>query len=77
VATGFRQDDPATLDEFAREVAHIFTEDQAIIEAQQERLEEMGEADLMNISSDGVRMHMRRTVQRMLAEEERTASPAH
>ena len=69
VAAGFRQNEPAALEDFAREVCDIFAEDKDIVEAQQQRLDEKGDADLMNLSTDGVRMHMRRAMDRILAGE--------
>ena len=38
-------------------------------EAQQTRLSELGEAALVDITTDAARLHMRRTVDRLLAEE--------
>lgn len=40
-----------------------------MFEVQQQRLQELGEEPLVDIGSDGVRLPMRRTVERMIAEE--------
>ena len=47
-----------------------------MVEAQQARLSELGEAALVDIATDSVRLHMRRTVERLLAEEGRLALAA-
>ena len=47
-----------------------FLEDKTMVEAQQARLDEFGETELVDIASDANRMHMRRTVERLLAEEQ-------
>jgi vanillate O-demethylase monooxygenase subunit len=46
-------------------------EDKTVVEGQQVRLAELGEAGLVDIVSDANRLHMRRTVERLLAEEGR------
>jgi len=68
-ANGFRQDDPVATEQFFDQVAAAFLEDKEMVEAQQTRLGELGEAALVDIASDAVRLHMRRTVERLLAEE--------
>lgn len=68
-ANGYRQDEPqATVDLF-NEISIAFNEDKQIVEAQQKMLEATGEAGLVDIVSDAARVHMRRTVNRILAEE--------
>ena len=47
-----------------------------MVEAQQARLSELGEAALVDIASDSARLHMRRTMERLLAEEGRQALAA-
>ena len=47
-----------------------------MVEAQQARLSELGEGALVDIASDTVRLHMRRTVERLLAEEGQQALAA-
>jgi phenylpropionate dioxygenase-like ring-hydroxylating dioxygenase large terminal subunit len=68
-ANGFRQDDPAATEQFFDQVAAAFLEDKEMVEAQQARLGELGESALVDITSDSVRLHMRRVVERLLAEE--------
>ena len=40
-----------------------------VVEAQQARLSELGEAALVDIVSDSVRLHMRRVIDKLMAEE--------
>jgi hypothetical protein len=58
------------------EIAAAFLEDKAVVEGQQTRLTELGEADVVDIVSDVARIHMRRVVDRLLAAEQprRTAA---
>jgi hypothetical protein len=42
--------------------ADAFNEDRTVVEAQQARLTELGEAALVDITTDAARLHMRRTV---------------
>ncbi|MGE5269306.1 MAG: hypothetical protein ACM3JG_06485, partial [Thiohalocapsa sp.] len=51
-----------------------FLEDKEMVEAQQARLSEFGETGLTDIASDATRMHMRRMVDRLIAEEQRLAA---
>jgi len=41
-----------------------------MVEAQQRRLDEFGERGLVDIASDANRMHMRRMVERLIAQEQ-------
>jgi vanillate O-demethylase monooxygenase subunit len=68
-ANGFRPGDPATTEALFKEIAAAFNEDRTVVEAQQARLSELGESGLVDITTDAARMHMRRTVDRLLAEE--------
>ena len=68
-ANGFRPGDPATTESLFKEIAAAFNEDRTVVEAQQARLSECGESALIDITTDAARMHMRRTVDRLLAEE--------
>jgi len=70
-ANGYRQNDPEATEQLYREIAPTFVEDQEMVEAQQARLSEFGEAGLIDIASDGTRMTMRRHVERMIAAEQR------
>jgi vanillate O-demethylase monooxygenase subunit len=40
-----------------------------MVEAQQARLSQIGETALVDIATDAARLHMRRTVDRLIAEE--------
>jgi phenylpropionate dioxygenase-like ring-hydroxylating dioxygenase large terminal subunit len=68
-ANGFRPNDSAATKGLFNEIAGAFNEDRAIVEAQQARLSELGESSLVDIATDAARLHMRRTVDRLLAEE--------
>jgi vanillate O-demethylase monooxygenase subunit len=69
-ANGFRQDDPAATEQFFDQVAAAFLEDKTVVEGQHARMAELGEAGLVDIATDAARLHMRRTVERLLVEEE-------
>jgi phenylpropionate dioxygenase-like ring-hydroxylating dioxygenase large terminal subunit len=75
-ANGFRQDEPAATEAFFEQVGTAFMEDKTVVEGQQARLAELGEAGLVDIVSDANRLHMRRTVERLLAEEARVGVAA-
>jgi vanillate O-demethylase monooxygenase subunit len=68
-ANGYRQDDPAATELLYQEIGKAFQEDKDVVEAQQQRMTELGESMLVDIVSDRTRIHMRRTVERMLKEE--------
>ena len=70
-ANGFRQDEPAATEQLFAQVAAAFLEDKTVVEGQQLRLTELGEAALVDIATDAARLHMRRTVERLLEEEAR------
>src|SRR3984893_7951074 len=70
-ADGFRQDEPAATEQFFAQVAAAFLEDKTVVEGQQLRLTELGETALVDIATDAARLHMRRTVERLLEEEAR------
>jgi vanillate O-demethylase monooxygenase subunit len=70
VANGYRQNDPEATEQLYREIAPTFVEDRVMVEAQQARLAEFGEQGLVDIASDANRMHMRRIVERLIAEEQ-------
>ncbi len=70
VANGYRQNEPAATEQLYREIAPTFVEDREMVEAQQARLDEFGETGLVDIASDANRMHMRRMVERLIAEEQ-------
>ena len=66
-ANGYRQNDPEATEQLYREIAPTFLEDKEMVEAQQRRLDELGEQGLVDIASDANRMHMRRMVERLIA----------
>jgi phenylpropionate dioxygenase-like ring-hydroxylating dioxygenase large terminal subunit len=68
-ANGYRQTEPEATEQLYREIAPTFVEDQAMVEAQQARISELGESGLVNIASDTNRVIMRRFLERLLAEE--------
>jgi hypothetical protein len=68
---GFWQDEPAATEQLFAQVAAAFLEDKTVVEGQQLRLTELGEAALVDIATDAARLHMRRTVERLLEEEAR------
>jgi len=70
VANGYRQNEPEATEQLYREIAPTFVEDKDMVEAQQRRLDEFDEAGLVDIASDANRMHMRRMVERLIAEEQ-------
>jgi len=65
-ANGYRQDEPQATQELFEQIDIAFSEDKAIVEAQQQMLHSTGETGLVDIVSDAARIHMRRTVKRML-----------
>jgi phenylpropionate dioxygenase-like ring-hydroxylating dioxygenase large terminal subunit len=70
-ANGFRTEDPATTEQLFKEIAAAFLEDKTVVEGQQSRLTELGENDLVDINTDAARLHMRRTVERLMEEDTR------
>ena len=66
---GYRQNEPDATEQLYREIVPTFIEDKEMVEAQQARLEELGEDTLVDIASDANRMHMRRMMMRMIEEE--------
>jgi vanillate O-demethylase monooxygenase subunit len=73
-ANGYRQNDPEATEQLYREIAPTFLEDKEMVEAQQRRLDELGEQGLVDIASDANRMHMRRIVERLLVSEQSSAA---
>jgi phenylpropionate dioxygenase-like ring-hydroxylating dioxygenase large terminal subunit len=68
-ANGYRQNEPEATEQLYREIAPTFVEDKDMVEAQQARLSELGEASLVDIASDANRVSMRRLIERMIAED--------
>ena len=69
-ANGFRPQDPAATEQLFAEIGAAFAEDKSVVEAQQARLGEFGEDALVDITTDAARIHMRRTMERLLAAEQ-------
>src|SRR5207249_906672 len=70
VANGYRQNEPEATEQLYQEIAPTFVEDRVMVEAQQARLTEFGEAGLVDIASDATRMQMRRVVERLIDAQE-------
>jgi phenylpropionate dioxygenase-like ring-hydroxylating dioxygenase large terminal subunit len=70
-ANGYRPSDPAATEQLFSQIGVAFLEDKTVVEGQQARLAELGEAALVDIATDATRLHMRRTVERLLSEEAR------
>lgn len=68
-ANGYRQDQPEATEQLFDEIARTFDQDARIIGAQQARLLETPGGPLVDIHGDGARIHARRAVERMLADE--------
>ena len=68
-ANGYRQDDPQATEILYSEIDRAFLEDKAFVEGQQAILSSTGEDRLVDIVSDAARVHMRRTVNRLIAQE--------
>jgi len=64
-ANGHQTDDPAATARIVKEITVAFSEDKAMVEAQQVRLSELGEDWLVDNRSDAPRIAMRRAVERM------------
>jgi phenylpropionate dioxygenase-like ring-hydroxylating dioxygenase large terminal subunit len=65
-ANGYRQTEAEATEDLYREIAEAFTEDKAIVEAQQLRVAEVGEDACIDIRSDVARVAMRRTLYRLM-----------
>ena len=68
-ANGYRQDDPQATEILYSEIDRAFLEDKVFVEGQQAILSATGEDRLVDIVSDAARVHMRRTVNRLIAQE--------
>jgi phenylpropionate dioxygenase-like ring-hydroxylating dioxygenase large terminal subunit len=66
---GYRQDDPQATEALFGEIDRAFKEDKAIVEGQHAMLAKTGDQNLVDIVSDRARVHMRRTVKRLLDAE--------
>ena len=75
-ANGYQQDDPQATEILFSEIDRAFLEDKAIVEAQQAILLRTGDDRLVDIVSDAARVHMRRTVDRLIAAERESSERA-
>jgi phenylpropionate dioxygenase-like ring-hydroxylating dioxygenase large terminal subunit len=69
-ANGYGQDDRGATQKLFDEIARTFEQDKAILEAQQQRLQELPDGPLVEIHGDAARIHARRAIDRMLAAEQ-------
>ena len=69
-ANGYRQNEPEATQQLNVEISRAFGQDKAVIEAQQARLAELGDEDLVNIPADTARIRMRQAVEKLLAAEQ-------
>lgn len=70
-ANGYNQDDPRATTQLFDEIARTFEQDKAILEAQAQRLAELPDGPLVEIHGDAARIHARRAIDRLLANERR------
>ncbi len=75
-ANGYRQDDPSATEQLFSEIDTAFQQDKHVVQLQQERLAELGEGGLIDVVADSARIHMRRTVDRLI-DEDRQRSADH
>jgi phenylpropionate dioxygenase-like ring-hydroxylating dioxygenase large terminal subunit len=69
VANGHRQNEPQATEELFGEIEHAFKEDEDILVAQYATLRKVGNRPLINIASDGARVHARLALERKIAQE--------
>ncbi|WP_349259327.1 hypothetical protein [Candidatus Binatus sp.] len=69
-ANGYSRDDPSATRQLFDEIARTFEQDKAVLEAQQERLLELPDGPLVEIHGDAARIHARRAVDRLIANEQ-------
>jgi vanillate O-demethylase monooxygenase subunit len=72
-ANGYQQDDPAATEVLYKEIAYTFTEDLAFLEGQNARLKADPRRPLVDVKHDGMRVHARRVIERMIREENKPA----
>ncbi len=70
-SNGHAKNDMSATDLIVDEITKAIVEDKAMVEAQQERLSELGEDWLVDNRSDGVRLLMRQAVARLADEAQR------
>jgi vanillate O-demethylase monooxygenase subunit len=75
-ANGYRQNEPAATEQLYNELAATFQEDIAFLETQYARVMADPARPLVDIKHDSARVAMRRTVEHMIREENKTAIAA-
>ena len=68
-ANSYRQNEPAATEELFSEIERAFKEDEDVLVAQYATLRNLGDRPLINIASDGARVHARGALERKIAEE--------
>jgi phenylpropionate dioxygenase-like ring-hydroxylating dioxygenase large terminal subunit len=68
-ANSYRQNEPAATEQLFEEIEHAFKEDEDVLVAQYAALRRLGDRPLINIASDGARMHARHALERMISDE--------
>src|SRR5271154_2990896 len=68
-ANSYRQKEPAETEQLSEEIEHAFKVDEDVLVAQYASLRKLGERPLINIASDGARMHARHALERMISDE--------
>ena len=68
-ANGYRQNEPEATEQLFRSIEEAFKEDEAVLEAQHATLKRLGDRPLININSDGARVHARLALERKIAAE--------
>ncbi|RZI99219.1 MAG: hypothetical protein EOP39_24950 [Rubrivivax sp.] len=70
-ANGYKQGDPKATEVLYDQIAEAFMEDKIFCEGQQARIDERGEAHLVDIVSDATRIQLRRIIKKMFDEEQK------
>ena len=68
-ANGYRQNEPEATEQLFRSIEAAFKEDEVVLEAQHAMLRRLGDRPLINIKSDGARVHARLALERKIAAE--------
>jgi phenylpropionate dioxygenase-like ring-hydroxylating dioxygenase large terminal subunit len=68
-ANSYRQNDPTATDELFEEIERAFKEDEDVLVAQYATIRELGNRPLINVASDGARVHARGALERKIALE--------
>jgi vanillate O-demethylase monooxygenase subunit len=73
-ANGYKPDDPAATELLFKEIASVFLEDVAVLEAQQARMAQTPDRALVDIKHDIARLPARRALERLIREETELAT---